>query len=162
MTTDAPLIEQVWLAARGQIGTSRRVDLGRIDPLQLERFAVAVDGSADDDIHGLASPLYLSSVLAWSPGPREADLLPDGNAADPFSGFDVAGLRLMGGGQDLTFHRDVTPGSTVTLEIELAGAELKAASSGPLLVLTVGRRYSDENGLVSECRETFLGREALE
>lgn len=159
--TDAPLIERVWHAAKNNLGLSRRVNLGRIDPLHLERFAVAVDGSVRDDVRGLATPLFLSSVLVWSAGPDESELLPDGNAADPFAGFDVAGLRLMAGGQELTFHREVAPGASMTLEVELSGANLKPASSGPLLVLTVDRRYFDETGLVTECRETFLGREAL-
>ncbi len=161
MTLGTSVIERVWEAAQGEIGTRRRIDLGRIDALQLERFAVAVDGSVDADVHGYASPLFLSSVLVWGAGPHESDLLSDGNAPDPFSGFDVAGLRLMAGGQDLTFHRDLPPGASITLEIELAGADLKSAGSGRLLVLTVDRRYSDDRGLLTECRETFLGREAL-
>lgn len=159
--SERPLIERVWESAQGQIGAVRRVDLGRIDPLHLERFAVAVDGSVDADILGLSTPLFLSSVLAWGSGPLERDLLPDGNAADPFSGFDVAGLRIMAGGQELTFHRDLLPGATVTLQVELESADIKNASSGPLLVLTLKRAYYDESGLLSECCETFLGREAL-
>lgn len=161
MASGTSVIERVWEAAQAEIGTSRRVDLGRIDALQLERFAVAVDGSVDAEVHGCATPLFLSSVLVWGAGPHESDLLSDGNAPDPFAGFDVAGLRLMAGGQELTFHRDLVAGAQVTLEIELAGAELKTAGSGRLLVLTVDRRYTDDDGLVSECRETFLGREAL-
>lgn len=159
--TTAPLIERVWRAAKRELGNTRRIDLGRIDSLHLERFSVAVNGSVDDEVHGLSTPLFLSSVLVWGAGPQESDLLPDGNAADPFSALDVAGLRLMGGGQELTFHRDLEAGAVVTLDVELSGADLKTASSGPLLVLTVDRRYADETGLISECRETFLGREAV-
>lgn len=157
-----PLIERVWQAAKKNVGLTRRVELGRIDPLHLDRFAVAVDGSVLDDVRGLATQLFLSSVLVWDAGPEESDLLSDGNAVDPFSGFDVAGLRLMAGGQALTFYRDIAVGASMTLEVELAGADLKTASSGPLLILTVDRRYFDDTILVTECCETFLGREALE
>ncbi|RHW28381.1 hypothetical protein D0Z08_05290 [Nocardioides immobilis] len=159
--TEPSLIERVWRAAKDNLGLSRQAALGRIDPLHLERFAVAVDGSVREDVRGLATPLFLSSVLVWGAGPDESELLPDGNAADPFSGFDVAGLRLMAGGQALVFHRELVPGASMTVEVELSGADLKPASSGPLLVLSVDRRYFDETGLVIECRETFLGREAL-
>ncbi|MDQ6523932.1 MaoC family dehydratase N-terminal domain-containing protein [Nocardioides sp. LHD-245] len=159
--SDQARIHEVWTAARSRLGATRRVELGRIGQQQLDRFAVAVDGSVADDVVGLAAPLFLSSVLVWDNGPLERDLLPDGNAADPFSGFDVAGLRLMAGGQELTFHRDLEAGALVSLDIALAGAELKTTANGPLLVLTVQRTYSDEDGPLSECRETFLGREAL-
>lgn len=159
--TGTDVVERVWSDVREVVGRSTRVHLGQISQRDLDRFSVAVAGSARDDITGLATQLYLSSVLAWSDGPDERDLLPDGNAADPFAGFDVAGLRLMAGGQELTFHRDLRPGATVTLDVSLASADLKEGRNGRLLVLVVERRYEDERGLLTECRETFLGREAL-
>ncbi|MFC9978399.1 MaoC family dehydratase N-terminal domain-containing protein [Gordonia sp. NPDC127522] len=159
--TASTLIEKVFASASAVVGEVSRIELGTVRELDLQRFDVAVSGSLDGLTTGLSRQLYLSSVLAWSDGPAESDLLPDGNAADPFSGFDVAGLRLMAGGQDLTFHRDLTPGSSVTLDVKLADAQLKDTKSGRLLVLRVERVYSDSDGLLTECRETFLGREAL-
>ncbi|MEE3852985.1 MaoC family dehydratase N-terminal domain-containing protein [Gordonia sp. LSe1-13] len=155
------LIADVWSSAQGALGSTTRVDLGNVRDLDLQRYAVAVDGSIDGGAAGLSLQLYLSSVLAWGSGPAEADLLADGNASDPFSGFDVAGLRLMAGGQELQFHRDLQAGMNVVLDVTLTGADLKDTKSGRLLVLLVQRTYSDEHGPLIECRETFLGREAL-
>lgn len=156
---ESNLLEQVWSQARSAIGTTVRHDLGSIRELDLARFDAAVCGSAADDISGLAAPLYLSSVLAWGGGPAERDLLPDGNAPDPFSGVDLAGLRLMGGGQELRFHRDPNPGVPMWVEVTVADVELKSATAGLLLVLTLDRKYQDADGLLVECREKFLGRE---
>jgi hypothetical protein len=157
--TQPSRVQRVFDAARQAVGTTSRTELGEIRELDFGRFDAAVSGSVSDDIAGLASPMHLSSVLAWGSGPRETDLLPDGNAPDPFSGVDVAGLRLMGGGQELVFHRDLRPGVPVALEVTIADAELKEGKSGQLLVLTVERRYYDAEGLLTECRERFLGRE---
>lgn len=155
------LIEHVHASASTVVGMTTRTDLGQIRDLDLARYEVAVSGSIQGDVGGHAAPLYLSSVLAWSAGPNEFDLLPDGNAPDPFAGFDVAGLRLMAGGQQLTFHRDLVPQNEVVLEVTLASADLKETKSGRLLVLVVDRRYTDVEGPLLECRETFLGREGL-
>ncbi|MGR6520335.1 FAS1-like dehydratase domain-containing protein (plasmid) [Rhodococcus erythropolis] len=154
-------IKDVWSAAQAVIGTAARIDLGVVGLRDLDRYDIAVAGSAAGDIAGLSRPLYLSSVLGWRAGPDERDLLPDGNAADSFSGFDVKGLRLMAGGQNLMFHRDLQPGAAVTVEVTLTKAEVKETKSGQLLVLEVLRKFSDAEGLLTECRETFLGREAL-
>lgn len=161
MTTES-LIEQVHVSASAAVGTVTRTVLGRMRELDLARYDIAVSGGIKGNVDGLAALTYLSSVLAWSAGPDEAELLPDGNAADPFAGFDVAGLRLMGGGQELTFHRDLSTQSEVVLEVTLASADLKETKSGRLLVLVMDRRYTDGDGLLLECRETFLGREGLE
>lgn len=159
MTTSR--IEEVHAAALSVVGTTTRAEVGAVGRRELGRYDVAVTGSLPDHTGDLARPLFLTSVLAWGEGPEEPELLPDGNAADPFAGFDVAGLRLMGGGQQLTFHRDLTPDVPVVVDVTLASADLKQTGSGSLLVLVVERRYADEGGPLVDCRETFLGREAL-
>lgn len=159
MTTSR--IEEVHANALSVIGKTTRDDLGKVRRLDLDRYDVAVAGSIQGHVAAGSTPLYLSSVLVWTAGPPECELLPDGNAGDPFAGFEVAGLRLMGGGQELTFHRDVEPGAHVVVDITLASADLKTSSSGQLLVLVVERSYADEHGPLVDCRETFLGREPL-
>jgi hypothetical protein len=159
--TGATQLEKVHTAALAAVGTTTRTEVGSVTARELGRYDVAVTGSLPGHAGDLSRPLFLTSVLAWGEGPQEADLLPDGNAADPFAGFDVAGLRLMGGGQALIFHRELEPDVPVTIDVMLASAELKETASGHLLVLVVERRYSDAGGLLIECRETFLGREAL-
>lgn len=140
------------------VGAATRTELGSIRELDLARFDTAVGGSIADDVAGLAAQMYLTSVLGWGGGPAESELLPDGNAPDPFAGVDLAGLRLMGGGQQLRFHREPRVGVPIWVDVTVAGVELKQTGSGPLLVLTVRRDYSDAEGLLVECREQFLGR----
>lgn len=159
--TAAMQLKDVHASARSAVGTTTRTEVGSITARELGRYDVAATGSLPGHEGDLSRPLFLTSVLAWGEGPQETDLLPDGNAADPFAGLDVAGLRLMGGGQELTFHRDLEPDVPVTVDVTLASADLKETASGHLLVLVVERRYSDARGLLVECRETFLGREAL-
>jgi hydroxyacyl-ACP dehydratase HTD2-like protein with hotdog domain len=159
--TPATQLTDVHASALAAVGTTTRTEVAPITARDLGRFDVAVTGSLPGHAGDLSRPLFLTSVLAWGEGPEETDLLPDGNAADPFAGFDVAGLRLMGGGQELRFHRDLEPGVPVTVDVMLASADVKETASGHLLVLVVERRYSDARGLLVECRETFLGREAL-
>lgn len=161
-TSATPLIERVWTAARASRGSTTTVDIGRIDRRSLDRFGIAATGSVvDPGSLDVCDPLYLSSVLAWGAGPAESELLPDGNAADPFAGVDVSGLRLMAGGQDVVFHRDLEPDTPIVLEVTILDAQLKRGRGGTLLLLTVDRRYSDSFGLVMECRETFIGREEV-
>lgn len=154
-------VEQVLSAAREAVGRTSSTPLGTLDELSLQRFKVAVAGSIDGEVTDQTHPMYLSSILAWGAGPAEGELLPDGNAPDPFHGIDVTGLRLMHGGQQLEFHRDARAGMDVTMDVTLRSAELKESKSGQLLVLVVERRYSDGDGLLVTCSETFLGREGL-
>lgn len=149
------------------LGEVTRIELGSVAARDLGRFQVAVWGSVQGTSNGPLDdarphPLFLSSVLAWGSGPVESDLLPDGNAPDPFAGVSLGGLRLMGGGQDLTMHRDLVPDTPLVMEVSLADVAVRQARSGPLLVLVVQRRFSDPTGPLVDCRETFLGRNEVD
>lgn len=152
------VLDRVLTAARSSIGLTTTAVVGAVRPLDLDRFAEAVAGSTGADVTGAANALYLSAVLAWGGGPPERDLLPDGNAPDAVFGVDVSGLRVMAGGQDLVFHREARRGVPVTIQTALVDAELKEGNHGRFLVLTVERRYLDDHGLFTECRERFLAR----
>lgn len=161
MSDGGSRVARVHAAAQAAVGRTSRVVIGEISARDMARYGVAVSGSVVDgaDVGEAVAPLYLTSVLAWGDGPAERDLLADGNAADPFAGVSVDGLRMMGGGQDLVLHRDVEPGSRVVIEVSIADVSLRETRSGLLLVIVVERRCSDDRGLLLECRETFLGRE---
>ncbi|TDC53974.1 hypothetical protein E1212_04075 [Jiangella ureilytica] len=140
-----------------ETGVTRRRDLGSLAARDLERFALASGSALPPD--GQAPPLYLSSVMGWSPGPPEAELRPDGSGTDETRGLPLEGLRLMGAGQDLEFHRPVRAGDHVVEHTTLTDVRHKAGRSGDLLVLRVRRVFADgsDRPLVT-CDETFIAR----
>lgn len=161
MTED--LVDRVCDAAQRVIGITTTTEIGEVRQIDLDRYAVSVDGSiVGGGSRAGSRALYLPSVLGWGAGPAEEHLLPDGNASDLFAGVDVSGLRLMAGGQELTFHRDLCTGVPVTSETTLTDAQLASGGGGRMVILTVQRRYFDPEGLLTECRERFLGREKLQ
>lgn len=171
MSTDADArIDQVLAHAREHVGVARRIPLGRLQERDMARFALVTghtgaeyrdaDAAGEAGLPGVAAaPLFLTAVLGWGAGPEESDLLTDGNAAGPLGDVPLGGLRLMGGGQDLTFHEPVVAGMDVVMETEVCDVVRKDGRGGPLLVLDVRRRYLDGRGrLLVEVRESFLAR----
>lgn len=156
--------------AREYVGHAQRVPLGLIRARDFQRLAMAVgdlaaeyfdEAAASEAGHAsvVAPLMYLTAVLGWEAGPPESELLPDGNAREPLGAVPVDGLRLMGGGQQITFFEPVVGGMHVTMEVLVDDVELKEGREGPMLLLRVRRRYVDERGLLLlECHETFIGR----
>lgn len=152
------------------VGRTQSVPLGRLGPRDVQRFAVAVgdrspvyfdEQAAREAGHpGLpVPPVQLSAVLGWHAGPPEDELLDDGNATEPLGDVPLDGLRLMGGGQALRFLEPVVCGVELTMEVVVEDLQLKEGRSGQLLLLTVLRRYlDDQDRLLVECRETFIAR----
>jgi len=169
-TTATPDLQQAYDRARPHVGQTQTVPLGRVHARDVQRFAIAAgdlspeyfdEAAARSEGHdGLpVPPLYLSAVLGWQAGPPEPELLADGNATEPLGSVPLDGLRLMGGGQSLVFHEPVLVGADVTMEVVVEDLQLKEGRSGALMLLTVLRRYLDEQGrLLVECRETFIAR----
>ena len=162
--------ETVYEQMRALLGQTRIIPIGKISRRDMERFAVAVDDPNaiffDDAFareHGypgaIAPPLYLSSVLGWEAGPPEDSLRPDGTPHKDAMAVPIGGLRVMGGGQELEFHRPVTAGMDVAMEFSVSNAELKQGRTGPLLVVQLKKRFltADGNPIVT-CRENFIAR----
>jgi N-terminal half of MaoC dehydratase len=159
-----------YTAAREHIGGTQRIQLGVMRPLDFQRFAIAVgvaEGPSFDRDEALAAghpdvvapPLYLSAVLGWGAGPKEPDLQPDGSATESLGAVSFEGLRLMGGGQELTFHEPVVAGMDVYVDVTVDDVQLKAASSGDLILLTILRKYfADDDQPLLDSRETFIAR----
>jgi acyl dehydratase len=165
------LVDEAYEKASAGVGKVQEIRIGVLDERALQRFALVVghtDGPYQDPAAAadlgyaglLAAPLYLSAVLGWDTGPAESDLLADGNSRTPRGDVDVAGLRLMGGGQDLTFHEPVVAGLDVVMHAEVTAVTRKEGRSGPLLVIEVHRRYVEagDGRLLVECHESFLAR----
>lgn len=152
---------EIYENTRKLVGIVHPRELGRIERRDLERFGAATgaDAPVPDDGPLVAHPLYLTAVLGWGAGPANEDLRPDGTEVLDIDAIPLSGLRLMGGGQDLELHADVTEGMTVRSEFSLEGVEIKEGRSGSLLLLHVLRQYWDEQGtLLVTCRETLMAR----
>lgn len=162
-------LQSAYERALPHVGRTQSVDLGTLAVRDAQRFAMAYgeqssvyydEGAARDAGYaGLpVPPLFLSAILGWQAGPPEAQLLEDGNAEEPLGSVPLDGLRLMGGGQSLRFVEPVLCGSALTMEVVVDKLELKNGRSGPLMLLTVVRRYLEQERLLVECTETFIAR----
>ena len=162
---------EIYAQVKAQLGKTRRIPIGVINRRDFERFAAAVDDPNrlffDDAFaraHGysgaIAPPLYLSSVLGWESGPPQDSLRPDGIPSnDSMAVPMMGGLRLMGGGQELEFHRPVTAAIEVVIEFSVSNVELKQGRSGPLLVVQLQKKFLTSDGVpLFTCRENFIAR----
>jgi acyl dehydratase len=163
-------IPAIYEKVKAAVGKTERMNIGIVRERDFQRFAIAAGTTNPvffDEAAAraagypakIASPLYLSSVMGWDPGPAEDALRADGTGGQEAASLPVEGVRLMGGGQDLQFHLPVTDGMEVTMEVGPESVELKEGRSGQFLVITVTRRYRDQNDrLLVTCRENFIAR----
>jgi acyl dehydratase len=152
------------------VGTRWHSELGRIDAMQFQRFATAT-GDQDPLVWSIeaaqaaglpsrqAPPLYLTAVMAWGAGPPTAELRADGVARTMLDDLPLAGLRLMGGGQNLEFLAPVTDGLMVSCDIELLDVQQKQGRSGSLILLDLLTVYRDAEGTeLVRCGERIIAR----
>jgi acyl dehydratase len=141
--------------------------LGDITALMFQRYAVAVgdlnpvyfdDAAARAAGYSgvVAPPNFLTSVLGWDPGPPEGELLEDGTEAEILAP-EIRGLRLMGGGHDLTFGQPVRPGDVVSARRKLVDLYQRESKLGLLTFAVADIVYTNQRGehLVT-CRETVI------
>ena len=153
------------------VGTHGPETGGRVWSRDFRRFAIAVDDLDpiyfDDDAAvaagypaSVAPPVFLSATMDFGHGPALASLRPDGTGADRTSWLPLEGFRLMGGGQDLAFHRPVLDGTEVRVRSTLESVTEKEGRSGPFLLLGLRTTYRDEHGRpLVECDDTIIVRE---
>ena len=155
---------------RKHIGVEVTSDLGVIDALTIRRYARAVGETnqlyydADfarangySDI--IAPPNLPVSVLDWTPGSPNEELRHDGTEADiTMPGVPQSGYRLMGGGEDMTFHKPIYPGQHLTLTVALQEVNLRDTSTGPMAIAKILRSYSADGVLALESTQTILVR----
>src|SRR3984957_2485744 len=162
-------VQTIYEDLRKHVGRSSRHDLGRMRPIDLQRFAVAVGDdlpiTMDAEVAAAAGlpdiaapPLFLSAVMGWEAGPSESELLADGVPPDGLANLPVGGLRLMGGGQSLQFFHPVVAGMQIVQETLIKDVQLKEGRSGHLMLIQVERSFLCEDALVMRCVETFIGR----
>jgi acyl dehydratase len=70
----------------------------------------------------------------------------------------LQGLRMMGGGNEITFGKPVRPGDVVTLTRRLIGIEERQSRMGVLVFFVHESTYTNQHGeLLAICRETNIG-----
>jgi hypothetical protein len=141
------LLEKHFHRLQRELGVETVDDLGVLQRRDLLRFAVAAAAlrpgqEPPADVPVQAHPLFLSSVVSWTAGPQEIELDPDGLHPSTRHGLP-AGIRLMGAGQDVTFHTHAHEGTPVRVHTALTDVRLTSGRSGDLLVGTVTRRFVD-------------------
>jgi hypothetical protein len=146
-------------ALRALVGTSGPRLEGVVMARDAARFALAAGDAGLDGVY--LHPLQLSSTMEWGSGVPASQLREDGTGAGREGWLPIDGLRLMGGGQDLTFHTPVAVDMGFTAEQTLESVERKRGASSDLLLLTIATDFRDEQGtLLTSCRETFIARPA--
>jgi acyl dehydratase len=142
---------------------------GCVTARDIHRFAVACgdedpvysseEAARDAGFAGIpAPPLMLTGTLEWGAGPPLTGLRVDGSGVGRESWLPLDGLRLMGGGQDVTFHGDVLAGTSFAGDVVLEAVQRKDGSS-PLLLLTITTEYRTVGGEpLATCRETLIAR----
>jgi acyl dehydratase len=153
--------------AKQALGIVERFEIGFIDPISTQRYAVAVDernllyfdreyarSLGYRDI--IAPPNYLATLRgSLQPGPFDADLLHDGMS--PSARPPLPSLKAMGGGQRLTLHAPVYCGDFIAGQRRLAGVTEKKGRADTLIVIEEELAYADKAGeLKLTLRNTLL------
>jgi acyl dehydratase len=152
-----------------RVGESVEFPIPPIGALAAQRFAVA---SSDDNpvffsesaaleagYQSLAvPPLLLTSVREWGAGPALSGLRVDGTPLSDL-GIPPVELRVLGGGQELHFYRDVTVGTPIRARFELCGVSLTEGKTGSMVVVQLKRTFTDTDGeLLIACDERRILR----
>ncbi|HET6501400.1 MAG TPA: MaoC family dehydratase N-terminal domain-containing protein [Amycolatopsis sp.] len=146
-------LEEDYLRLQALLGRERTETLGVVSGRDLMRFAVAARCPPGQ------VPLFLSSLMGWDAGPAEDRLGTDGAGATETRGLPLGEVRLMGAGQELEFHAPVTAETTIVVHTRLAEVRLKHGRSGPLLIMRILRRFTDETDRpLLTCQESFIAR----
>lgn len=162
--------ERLFATIKANIGATTRTELGEVTALHIRRYALAIGddnplyhdaGYARSLGHAdvVAPPNMLPSIIEWGVGHPESELNVDGTTGEHLDGVDTTGVRTMGGGEAMTFHRPVVAGCRVTQTTTLADATMREGRSGPMIVVTYRNRYHDERGTeLMTCDRTMLLR----
>lgn len=150
--------------AGAYLGTVEHRDIGPLRAQETVAFARAcgeVDPRLlDPDSEGFeVHPLYLPSLLRGPDGGLVADYRVDGMFRNEVPGTDGLDVRLMAGGQTVTFHRPVPLGDPITVRRSLDAVERKGLPGSDFLLLTVAKTYRASGaGDLATVTETFIVR----
>jgi acyl dehydratase len=150
--------EQLLGRLRDEIGVEHVEELGEVSAVLIKRYAAAVGDSnplytdreyarAQGYADVVAPPNFIAAVINWSPGAPYERLREDGTEADShLPGVPAMGVRVMGGGEEMTFVAPVVAGTAVTRTTSLLGVEQRESSQGSMLIARYHDAYCDANG----------------
>ncbi len=141
-----------------EVGVEHVELLGELSATLTRRYAAAV-GERDPLYHDasyarslgyanvLAPPNFLPGVISWGEGAPYDRLREDGTEADThLPGVPAKGVRVMGGGEEMHFTRDVVAGTVVTRRTTLLDVTPRDSSQGLMLVARYADLYVDGDG----------------
>jgi acyl dehydratase len=150
--------EAVLARLEEELGVEHSEELGEVSAILIKRYAAAVGETNPlytDVDHArsegysdvIAPPNFIAAVINWSPGAPYDRLREDGTEADAhLPGVPAKGVRVMGGGEEMTFERAVVAGTFVTRATTLISVSERDSSQGPMLVARYRDVYSDTSG----------------
>jgi acyl dehydratase len=154
MAIDAQLIA----ALESERDVEHHEELGEVSAVLIKRYAAAVgdpnplySDSAYARAKGygdvVAPPNFIAAVINWGPGASYERLREDGTEADThLPGVPASGVRVMGGGEEMTFLRPVVAGSVVSRTTALIDVNERQSSQGPMLVVRYRDSYRADDG----------------
>jgi acyl dehydratase len=150
--------EAVLARLEEELGVEHSEELGEVSAILIKRYAAAVGETNPlytDVDHArsegysdvIAPPNFIAAVINWSPGAPYDRLREDGTEADAhLPGVPTKGVRVMGGGEEMTFERPVVAGTFVTRATTLISVSERDSSQGPMLVARYRDVYRDTSG----------------
>ncbi len=164
-------VAQVAERLKQDLGSKREEYLGEITHLLIRRYALAI-GDDNPLYHNeefarsygyediVAPPNMLASIIDWGVGAPESDLRRDGTShGDETPAIEEEGVRVMGGGERMRFHKPVVAGTEVTLTSELTDVSMKEGKKGLLTLLVFDNTYTDQHGdVLCVCTRTVIVR----
>jgi acyl dehydratase len=154
MPVDASLLGRL----EQELGVAHLEELGEVSPILTKRYAAAVGdrnplyldeaaAAAAGYANVIAPPNFIAAVITWSPGAPYDGLREDGTEADThLPGVPAQGVRVMGGGEEMTFEKPVVAGTVLTRATELVDVSLRESSKGAMIVARYQDLYTDGNG----------------
>jgi acyl dehydratase len=152
------LDDSVRAGLEAELGVEHVEDLGEISALLIMRYAAAVGDpnplSTDADYARsrgyadiVAPPNLIAAVINWSPGAAYDRLREDGTEADShLPGVPARGVRVLGGGEEMSFEAPVVAGTVVARTTTLVEVSDRDSSHGPMLVARYRDVYRDAVG----------------
>lgn len=164
-------IAQVAKRLKQDVGSKSEKYLGEITSQLIKRYALAV-GDENPLYHNkdfalsngyediVAPPNMLASIVDWGVGAPESELRRDGTSdSDETPTIEEEGVRVMGGGEKMRFHKPVVAGTEVTLTSELTDVSTKEGSKGLLTLLVFDNTFTDQHGdVLCVCTRTVIVR----
>jgi acyl dehydratase len=141
-----------------ELGVEHVEELGEISALVTMRYAAAVGetnplytDAAYARSRGfpdvVAPPNFIAAVINWSPGAPYDRLREDGTEADShLPGVPAKGVRVLGGGEEMSFAAPIVAGTSVARTTTLVEVGDRDSSQGPMLVARYRDVYRDASG----------------